>query len=313
MSVALAVVITGILYTTLSLSPLILFGGIGEIITEKSGVADLGIEGIMLMSAFVTLAFGVLSGNSWLGILAGVSIGVAMGAVYGYLSIGLYLDQIATGLSIYLFGLGLSYVLFTIFSRKYVGIPTFKVIGTIFIPGLSSIPIIGRVLFQQNIMVYIALALVPATAYFLKRTRLGLQIKAVGENPTAADTMGINVKMVRFIAVLMGTFFAGLAGAYFEIGYLQTFQFDIILGRGFVALVLVYLSNWNPYKILIAALVFEAVYATQTEIISLAGASLQMSSTLFNILPYVFVLILIPIMGRRARSPKYLLIPYKKS
>ncbi len=125
-----AEVITGIFYATLSLSPLMIFGSVGEIISEKSGVADLGIEGIMLMSAFVTLATSVLSGNPWVGILAGVSIGVAMGAVYGYLAIGLYLDQIACGLSIYLFGLGLSYVLFTIFSKKYVGIPTFKGIGT---------------------------------------------------------------------------------------------------------------------------------------------------------------------------------------
>ena len=314
MSVAFSDVVIGVFYATFSLSPLILFACMGEIIAEKSGVADLGIEGIMLMSAFVTFAIDILARSPWLGILAGLSVGVAMGAFYGYLAIGVYLDQIASGLSLYLFGLGFSYVLFVVLSNKYAGtFPNFINIGTIYIPGLSALPIIGRVLFQQNILVYAALALVPCTAYFLKRTRIGLQIRAVGENPRAADTMGINVKRVRFEAILIGTFLAALAGAYFEIGYLQTFQFDIIMGRGFVALVMVYFSNWNPYKALVAALGFEAVNATQTEIVSLAGPSLQLSSTLFNILPYVFVLALIPIMGRHARAPKYMLVPYKKS
>jgi len=314
MTVALSLVITGVFYTTLSLSPLILFACMGEIIAEKSGVADLGIEGIMLMSAFVTFAIDILTRSPWLGILAGVSVGVVMGAFYGYLAIGVYLDQIASGLSLYLFGLGFSYVLFVVLSNKYAGtFPNFINIGTIYVPGLSALPIIGRVLFQQNVLVYVALALVPTTAYFLQRTRIGLQIRAVGENPRAADTMGINVKRVRFEAILIGTFLAALAGAYFEIGYLQTFQFDIIMGRGFVALVMVYFSNWNPYKALVAALGFEAVNATQTEIVSLAGPSLQLSSTLFNILPYLFVLALIPIMGRRARAPKYMLVPYRKS
>jgi general nucleoside transport system permease protein len=313
MTTTLTDVLIGVLSATLSLSPLILFASMGEMIAEKSGVADLGIEGLILMGAFSTLAIDVLTHNPWLGILGGVLVALVIGGGFAYLAVELNLDQIASGLSVYLFCLGFSYVLFDIFSRQQGGLPTFHNIGGIYIPLLSAIPVVGQIFFRQNIMVYVALALVPVTAFFLNRTNMGLRIRAVGENPRAADTMGINVRRVRFTAVLIGALLAGLAGAYFEIGYLQTFQYDIVMGKGFIALGMVYFSNWKPYRALAATLVYEVVNTTQTEIISLAGPSLQLASTLFNMLPYIFVLALIPILGRRARAPKYLLVPYKKS
>ncbi len=308
MTFLLSDILIGIFSTTLQLSPLYIFAGMGEIVAEKSGVANMGIEGIMLMAAFTTLAIDVTTGNPWLGILGALGVAGVIGAFFAYLAVRLRLDQIVLGLAVYLFGLGMSFVLFSSFK----GGGAFVNIPRIYIPYLSDIPIVGRVLFQQNMLVYFALVLVVLISLFLGRTSLGLRVRAVGENPKAADNMGVNVLKVRFLAVLFGAILAGLAGAYFEIGFLQSFQFDIILGRGFIALAMVYFANWGPYKMTFAALSFNIVYAAQSEYASLSGIATQGSSQLLNMLPYVFLLALIPILGRKARPPKYLLKPYRK-
>lgn len=271
----------------------------------------MGIEGIMLMAAFSMLAADVLTGNPWLGVLVALGTAGLIGIVFAYLTVGMRLDQIVVGLAVYLFGLGMSFVLFNKFSSGATLRP-FTNISKIHIPYLSSIPVLGPVFFQQNILVYFALALVVIVSYFLNRTSLGLRVRAVGENPKAADNMGVNVLKVRFLAVLFGAVLAGLAGAYFEIGFLQSFQFDMIAGRGFIALAMIYFANWGPYKTLFAALLFNVVYATQSEFVAISSTAIAGSSTLFNMLPYIFLLALIPILGRRARPPKYLLKPYKK-
>ncbi len=311
MSILLSDVLIGIFSSTLQLSPLFIFAAMGELVAEKSGVVNLGIEGIMLMGAFVTLAVDVMTGSPWLGILAAIAVSGLMGLVFAYFSVGLRLDQIVLGLALYLFGLGMSYVLYINFAGART-LPAFVNIPKLFVPYLSTIPIIGPVLFQQNFLVYFSLVFVVIVSFFMNRTSLGLRVRAVGENPKAADNMGVNVWKVRFLAVLFGAVMAGLAGAYFEIGFLQYFQFDIILGRGFIALVMIYFANWGPYKTLFAILAYNIVYVTQSEYVSLAGAAVQQSSQLFNMLPYVFLLALIPILGRRARAPKYLLKPYTK-
>lgn len=308
MTFLLSDVLIGIFTTTLQLSPLYIFAGMGEIVAEKSGVANMGIEGIMLMAAFTTLAIDITTGNPWLGILAALAVAGLIGAFFAYLTVNLRLDQIVLGLAVYLFGLGMSFVLFSTFTGGggFVNIPR------IYIPYLSDIPIVGRVLFQQNILVYFALVLVVLISLFLGRTSMGLRVRAVGENPKAADNMGVNVLKVRFLAVLFGAILAGLAGAYFEIGFLQSFQFDIILGRGFIALAMIYFANWGPYKTLFAAISFNIVYAASSEFVSLSGIATAGSSQLFNMVPYVFLLALIPILGRKARPPRYLLKPYRK-
>ena len=298
----------GVLSTTLTLSPFYLFAGMGEIVAEKSGVANMGIEGIMLMSLFTTLAVDLTTGNPWLGILAALGVAGLIGAFFAYLVVQLRLDQIVFGLAIYLFGLGMSFVLFNNFKSSATPIN----IGNVHIPVLSDIPVVGPILFQQNILVYFSLVFVVLISYFLNRTSLGLRIRAVGENPKAADNMGVNVLKVRFLAVLFGAVLAGLAGSYFFVGFLQSFQFDIILGRGFIVLAMVYFANWRPYRMLFAALSFNIVYELQSEFVAISSTAIAGSSQLFNMLPYVFLLALIPILGRRARPPKYLLKPYRK-
>ena len=311
MSSIITDVVIGVFFTTLNYAPLLIFAGLGEIVAEKSGVVNLGIEGLMLMGAFTTYSLDLLTGNPWVGLFGSLVVAAIIGGVFSFITIGLYLDQIVSGLGVYLFGLGFSYVLYDLFTRSgHIG--SFRNISPVFIPFVSDIPVVGKILFQQNVLVYLSLILVPAVAYFLRRTSLGLRIRAVGENPKAADNMGINVKKTRFMAVMFGSLMAGLAGAYFEFGFLQSFQFNIILGRGFVALAMIYFANWSPYRLLFVALVYEIVDALQSEIVSLGGPLFQTSSQLFNMLPYVFVLALIPVFGRKARAPKYLTVPYKK-
>lgn len=311
MTFLLADVLQGVFSTALLLSPLYLFAGMGEIVAEKSGVANMGIEGIMLLAAFTTYAVDIFTGNPWLGILSALAIAGMIGGFFAYLAVRLRLDQIVLGLAVYLFGLGLSFVLFNNLSTGRT-LPPFVNVPNIYIPYLSYVPVIGKVLFQQNILVYFAIALVVLISIFLNRTSFGLRVRAVGENPKAADNMGVNVLKVRFLAVLFGAILAGLAGAYFEVGFLQSFQFDIIAGRGFIALAMIYLANWGPYKTLFAAISFNMVYAAQSEYVQLSGIATAGSSQLFTMLPYVYLLALIPILGRKARFPKFLLKPYRK-
>ncbi len=314
MSSLLSDVLTGIFSTMMVLSPFYVFAGLGEIVAEKSGVVNLGIEGIALMSLLTTFVVDFSTGNPWLALLASLCVAGIIGAVFAFFAVKMHLDQIVLGLGVYLFGLGMSYVIYNALylCASCTSPPQFINLQPIYISYLSDISIVGPVLFQQNIMVYFSLLLVVAVTYFLDRTSLGLRVRAVGENPKAADNMGVNVAKVRFLAVLFGAILAGLAGTYFSFGFVQSFQFDIIAGRGFVALAIIYLANWGPYKALFAALSFNVVYAAQSEVVSISSVALAGSSQLFNMLPYVYLLALIPILGRKARPPKFLLKPYRK-
>jgi general nucleoside transport system permease protein len=314
MGVLLTDVVQGVLSTMMILSPFYVFAGLGEILSEKSGVVNLGIEGIALMSLIATFIVDFATGSPWLGLLAAMGMAALIGTVFAFFTVRVRLDQIVMGLAIYLFGLGMSFVVYYSLYEcpTCSGAPAFVNIQPINIPLLSGIPIVGPALFSQNILVYFSLALVVVVAYFLNRTSLGLRIKAVGENPKAADNMGVNVNKVRFLSVLVGAIMAGVAGAYFAFGFVQSFQYDIIAGRGFIALAIIYLANWGPYKTLFAALSFNVVYATQSEIVAISSVALAGSSQLFNMLPYVYLLALIPILGRRSRPPRFLLKPYRK-
>jgi ABC-type uncharacterized transport system permease subunit len=304
-------IIVDVLSLTLKYSPLYLYAGLGEIISEKSGVVNLGIEGTMLISAFVTLFVDVVTRNPYIAILSSLAVSLFIAFIFGTLTVRLGFDQIVTGLAFYLFGLGFSYILYSKFSSSN-PIIIFTNVQAVNIPFLSDIPIIGPILFKQNPLVYLAIFLVPLVYIFMNRTSYGLHVKAVGENPIAADNMGINVNRVRLMAVLFGGLTSGLAGAYFEIGFLQNFQFNVIGGRGFVALALIYFANWSPFRTLLGALVYNIADAGQSEFVQLAGPAFQTSSQLFAMVPYLFLLALIPVFGRKARPPKYIMVPYRK-
>jgi general nucleoside transport system permease protein len=310
MSIALSDVLIGVFSTTLQLSPFYLFAGMGEIVSEKSGVANLGLEGIMLMSLMTSFIVDYTTGNPWIALLAAVGIAGVIGAFFAFTAIQMRVDQIASGLSIYLIGLGLSFVIFTTvypsgLTPNYVNLPPLTT-------NWNTVPYVGIIFLKQNVLAYVSLVLVVATAFFLGRTSLGLRVRAVGENPKAADNMGVNVGKVRFLATLFGALMFGISGFYFAGNFVPGFQTDVIAGRGFIVLAMIYFANWKPYRTLFAALSFNIVYAAQNEFVTLSGFGVASVSTLFNMLPYVFLLALIPVFGRKARVPKFLLKPYRK-
>lgn len=309
MTTALADIIVGVLFQALQFTPLYLFAGMGEIIGEKSGVINLGIEGIMIISALTMYIVDLFVGSPWPAIMAALGVAAIVGALFAYLAVRIRLEQIVLGLAIYFFFLGLSSQIYN--TTKLPSTP-FAPVSGIYIPVLSDIPVVGKVLFQQNIFFYFALLLVVVVSYFLQRTSLGLRVRAVGENPKAADNMGVNVLKVRFLAVFVGALLMGLAGAYFEIGFLPSFNYDPLAGKGFIVLAMIYLASWGPYKTLFAALSFNIVAVGAAEYINLSPTAVGGSSALFVMIPYVYLLALIPLLGRRARPPKFLLKPYRK-
>ena len=300
--------IEAILYQTLKLVPAILFASLGELVAEKSGVLNLGVEGLMLMAAFTAFGATYVTGNPWLGILAAMGVSVLLSLLFSVFAINLRVNQVVIGLGLWLFGLGLSDTLYRAFFA--IGTtPTVPIIGDISIPYLTSIPVIGRLLFGQNPLVYISLASVPVVAVFLGRTNLGMKIAAVGEHPRAAETMGIDVYKIRYIAVIIGAAFAGVSGAYFTISLLSTFILNITFSRGFIALAMIYFGKWRPYRLLVPLLIFSFADSLQ---LGLQGVGVPIKYFFLNMLPYITIVALIPILGRRAEAPAALMEPYKK-
>jgi len=300
--------VEAILYQTLKLVPAILFVSLGELIAEKSGVLNLGVEGIMLMAAFTAFDVTYLTGNPWLGILGAIGVSLILGLVFSFFAVNLRVNQVVIGLGLWLFGLGLSDTLYRAFFA--VGTtPTVPIIGDMNIPVLTSIPVIGRIFFDQNPLVYISIALIPVVAFFLSKTNLGMKITAVGENPRAAETMGVDVYKIRYLAVLIGAAFAGVGGAYFTISLLSTFILNVTFGKGFIALAMIYFGKWKPYRLFLPLIIFSFVDSLQ---LGVQAIGVPIKYFFLNMIPYITIIALIPILGRRAEAPAALMEPYKK-
>jgi len=297
-----------IFYQTLKLIPAILLAALGELIAEKSGVLNLGVEGLMLMGAFTGFVVTFVTGDPIIGVLAAMGFTVTLGLVFAFFAISLRTNQVVIGLGLWLFGLGLSDTLNRAFFTSGVT-GTIPIIGDMHIPILSTLPLIGRFIFQQNPIVYISIALIPVVDVFLNRTSLGVKIRAVGENPRAAETMGVDVYKVRYVAVLIGAAFAGAGGAYYTTTLLGTFILNVTFSRGFIALALIYFAKWKPYRILLPLIIFSFVDSFQ---LGLQGAGIPIQYYFLNMLPYITIVALIPILGRKAIAPAALMQPYKK-
>jgi simple sugar transport system permease protein len=305
--------VEAILFQTLKLVPAILFAALGELITEKSGVLNLGVEGLMLMAAFTAFDVTFLtepwlgSLAPWVGLAAGVAVSATLGLVFSVFAINLRANQVVIGLGLWLFGLGLSDTLFReFFGQTPVSIP---IIRGVDIPLLSSIPYVGRFLFGQNPLVYVSIALIPIVAFFLNKTSFGVRIRAAGEHPRAAETMGVDVYRIRYLAVLIGAALVGVGGAYFTIVLLSTFILNITFGRGFIALAMIYFGKWNPYRLFIPLIIFSFVDSLQ---LGLQGIGVPIKYFFLNMFPYLTIVALIPILGRRAEAPAALMEPYRK-
>ncbi len=293
-----------LLAATIRLATPLLLVALGETFAELSGVINLGAEGIMLMGAFAGVFGYFVTGNVWLGILLGIVVGGAMSIVMAFLSVTLRLNQILCGLAIFFAGLGLSSFLY--YPLAPMGV---QPLGTTSIPVLGDIPVIGPILFQQNILTYLAFILVPVFGIILYKTTAGIKIRATGEKPAAVDTLGMSVSKIRYLCVILGGVLAGLAGVYLSVAETGGFRENMVAGRGFMALGLVYFGKWNPYRIVPGVLLFGFFYALQ---VRLQAIGVDVPYQFLLLLPYILILVTLVLVGRKATGPAALGNPYKR-
>ena len=288
MSELLAIVLTIITAST----PLLL-AAIGELVVERSGVLNLGVEGMMAIGAVCGFGAALVTGSPYLGILAAIAAGAALSLLFAFLTLTLVSNQVATGLALTLLGLGLSGLI----GESFVGQPGVK-LEKLQIPGVSDIPYIGPILFGQDLLVYTALALTAAVAYLLFRSKLGLVIRAVGDSHQSAHALGYGVIPVRYACVVFGGACAGLAGGYLSLAYTPQWIENMTAGRGWIALALVVFGSWLPWRVALGAYLFGTVmilgFAVQTK-------GLGIPPQFLSSLPYLVTIIaLVVISGNRA-------------
>ncbi|WP_406856726.1 ABC transporter permease [Alsobacter sp. KACC 23698] len=290
-------------------TPLIL-ATLGEMISERAGVLNLGIEGIMLLSAMTGFTAANLTGNLWIGILAAIATGALAGALHAVFTVGLGLSQHVAGIGLTLFSSGLAYFLFRLIYGQRSASPSIVSFQPVPIPALSEIPILGPVLFNQFALVYVGLLAVPVIAVLLYRTPWGLALRMAGENPRAADSAGVDVVAIRFQAVVLGGAFMGLAGAFLSMAQFNAFTFGVVSGRGWVAIALVVFGRWDPWRCAGAALLFAAIDALQLRLQASGIGHIPYEA--FLILPFVLTIVAMAIMSRNAVAPAALLKPFRK-
>jgi general nucleoside transport system permease protein len=299
-------VLIGILTSGIRLSTPYLFAGIGETFGQKSGVLNLGVEGQMLLGAFAAFYVALTTGNLWLGLLTAVVVGALMGLAMAYVTVNLHAEQGISGIGFYLFGLGMSDLLF----QKLLGtVETVKGFPEIYIPVLSDIPYIGEIFFRQNVLVYFAYLLVPLGWFVLNKTTLGLKIRSVGENPDAADSLGVSVARIRYFTIILGGALSGVAGASMSIALLNVFQQNMTSGLGFIAVALVYFGAWRPIGVLGGALLFSLINSLQLWIQVL---SIPIPSDLAVMMPYVVTILVLVATVSKVRAPSALSKPFER-
>jgi general nucleoside transport system permease protein len=291
---------------TLAAAMPFLYAALGEVFAQRSGVLNLGIEGIMLMGAFTSIyvvSSKGLSAPPIVGLLVAIGVGGLLGLLMAVVSVTLQAEQGISGIGLTLFGLGMSTLLFRVLAEGVIVAEGFPKIN---IPVLSTLPIIGPVFFQQNALVYGAFALVPISVWVLNRTTWGLQIRAVGQNPKAADSMGVNVARVRYSTVILGGMLAGLAGASMSMALTGVFQENMTAGRGFIAVALVYFGGWSPWRVMLGALLFSAANNLQiwAQVLGVRIGDAAIPPNLLIMLPYILtIVVLIFARDRQRREP----------
>lgn len=270
-----------------------LFATVGETISERSGVINLGVEGSMLAGALAAYAVGIETGSPWLGAFAGLAAGTALSLVHAFMVLIRRANQIATGLAVTFLGLGAT----SLFGQGYVsqGVEPFT---THAIPGLSEVPFIGPILFDHDPLTYLSFALPPAAWWFLFRTGVGLRIRAAGERPQVLETMGTSATTIRWLAVAIGGGLAGVGGAQLATAFARTWSEDMVSGRGFIAVALVIFAGWNPMLTIVGAYLFSGAVAFQLE---LQARGTDISIFLLDAIPYLAVLVVLAVLSGRRR------------
>lgn len=304
-----ATIIINILASTVRIATPLLLGALGELVSERAGVMNLGIEGTMLMSSFVAFLVSFKTNSLILAVGAAILTGATMSLIMAFMAATMKVDQTVTGLSLNLLASGLSLFWYRVaFKETFSGsIPTVHTMGTARIPILGDIPYLGQILFNQSLLTYLAILMVPVITFVLYRTQMGLSIRSLGENPRAVDMKGIDVTRLQYLSVIFGGVMSGLAGAFITIGTTVRFLPEITAGRGWLALVIVIAGNWRTGRILLAALLFAFLDAFQLQ---LQGIGIQIPFQILLAAPYILAILVM--MGSRARSlaPRHLGMPY---
>ena len=284
----------------------ILLAALGEAYVERSGLLNLGIEGMMVAGAFTSFTVALKLNSLFLGFLSGAAAGLTLGLIFGSLTVWLRANQIVVGLGLTIFAHSLSNFLHRIIFGNEFPI-LFNAGRTNEIPALSKIPVIGQALFNHHWLVYLAFALVPVLYFLLYKTRFGLRVRAVGETPRAADASGVNVLRIRFYTILFGGLMASLGGAYLALGDLAFFVPEMISGRGYIAIVVVMLGKWNPAYICWGGLLFGFALALTS---ALQVVGIGVSPDFILMLPYLVVIGALLLFARSASLPSSLSLPY---
>jgi general nucleoside transport system permease protein len=283
-----------LLVLTLAAGTPLVYAALGELVTERSGVLNLGVEGMMLVGAVTAFIVAATTKSPWLGVVAGTFAGAALSLIFGVLALSLMANQVASGLALSLFGIGLSAFL----GLNYVSV-VIDPITPVSIAGLTDIPVIGKLLFGHNPLVYLSLVLFAAVQWFLYRTRAGLIIRAVGESPQSAHAIGYPVARIRYMAVMFGGACAGLGGAYLAVAYTPLWVEGMTAGRGWIALALVVFATWKPWRVLAGAYLFGGVTLAQFQA---QGMGVDIPSQYLSMLPYLATIVVLAIISRDAAT-----------
>jgi ABC-type uncharacterized transport system permease subunit len=302
-----AAVLVAVVASAIRLAVPLLLASLGETFGQRSGVLNLGVDGIMLLGAFSGYFAVLKTGNVWLGLLAGAIVGVFLGLASSFIAVTLKAEQGISGIGVYLFGLGMSDLLF----QKLVGTPIpINTFPKVDLPWLSGIPYIGEMFFQHSVIVYLAFIAIPISAFVINRTTFGMNIRAVGEYPEAADTLGVSVARTRYAAETIGGTLAGIAGAVLAIS-LGIFQQNLTNGAGFIAIALVYFGAFTPFGIMWGALLFGAINALILELKTLEVIPRDLSN-LAAMAPAIITILALAVVARRIRAPAALTKPFTR-
>ena len=303
------VALIALLASSIRIATPLALAGMGETVSEKAGILNIGLEGMMLMGAFTGFLTTFFTDNILLGALAGILTGIAFSLLHAVLSIEFKADQTIVGLALNFLALGLtSFVFLKIFGQSTV-LPSCRMISGLEIPLLSNIPFVGEILFSQDIVVYFMLFTAVLLYSFMNKTQWGIHLTAVGMYPRAADTVGISVRKVRYLAATVNGFLSGLAGAYLVFGQLGFFMENLTSGKGYIALVAVILGRRNPFGVLLATIVFGFANALQ---FSLQTMGWNIPSQTFSMFPYVVTVIALLFSIGKSSDPAALGQPYER-
>lgn len=303
------------IFAAIGLGTPLIFATVGEIITERAGILNLGVQGMMLIGAVTGFWATFNTGSLAAGVIVAMASGAALSSIHAFTSITLRVSQIVSGLALALFGTGLASFLGTAGSDPLVGNASKAAFEPILVGGLADIPVLGPLVFGHDILVYVSWLAAGAASYYVFRTRMGLSLRSVGEDPASAEAAGINVSWVRYVHVMIGGAFAGLGGAYFSLALIPVWQDGLIGQAGWIAIALVILASWRPWRAIFAAYLFGVAEHIQFTLQTLGEPWSNIPASLLAMLPFVLAIVAMIVLtsGKRARflgAPEALAIPY---